>query len=34
MISFNAVVPGLDRLVAAGLKRNIGKGLEKVDANA
>lgn len=33
-ISFRTKVPGLDRVIAAGLKRNIGKGLEKVDANA
>ena len=33
-ITFGAVVPGLDRVVAAGLKRNIAKGLQKVDAAA
>ena len=33
-ISFNAVVPGLDRVVAAGLQRNIAKGLRSVDAVA
>src|SRR3954453_3794500 len=33
-ITFGAVVPGLDRLIAVGLKRNIVKGLGKVDAAA
>jgi uncharacterized protein YndB with AHSA1/START domain len=33
-ISFNAVVPGLDRVIAAGLKRNITKGLQRVDGAA
>ena len=33
-ISFGAVVPGLDRLIAAGLKRNISAGLQKVDSSA
>ena len=28
-IKFGAAVPGLDRVVAAGLKRNIAKGLKK-----
>lgn len=31
-ISFGAVVPGLDRVIAAGLKRNVAKGLKQVDA--
>lgn len=31
-ITFRSAVPGLDRLVAAGLRRNIPRGLEKVDA--
>jgi len=33
-ISFGAVVPGLDRLIAAGLRRNIAKGLARVDTAA
>ncbi len=33
-ISFGAVLPGLDRLIAAGLRHNIARGLEKVDAKA
>jgi uncharacterized protein YndB with AHSA1/START domain len=33
-ISFGAVVPGLDVLDAAGLRRNVAKGLERVDAAA
>ena len=33
-ISFGAKVPGLDRIVAAGLRRNIPKGLAKVDTAA
>jgi uncharacterized protein YndB with AHSA1/START domain len=33
-ISFGAVVPGLDKVIAAGLKRNISKGLTQVDASA
>ena len=33
-ISFNAVVPGLDRVIAAGLKRNVAKGLHQVDGAA
>ena len=33
-ISFGAAVPGLDKLVAAGLKRNISKGLTQVDSSA
>jgi uncharacterized protein YndB with AHSA1/START domain len=33
-ISFNAVVPGLDRVIAAGLKRNVAKGLQRVDGAA
>jgi uncharacterized protein YndB with AHSA1/START domain len=33
-ISFGAVVPGLDRLIAAGLQRNIAAGLATVDASA
>ena len=34
VISFGAVVPGLDHLVAAGLRRNVAKGLEQVDGAA
>lgn len=34
VIEFGAVVPLLDRVVAVGLKRNIGKGLRTVDAKA
>ena len=34
VISFNAVVPGLDRLVAANLRRSIARGLERVDERA
>jgi Polyketide cyclase / dehydrase and lipid transport len=33
-ISFGAVVPGLDRLVAASLRRSIPKGLRLLDAAA
>jgi uncharacterized protein YndB with AHSA1/START domain len=33
-ISFGAVVPGLDLLVAIGLRRNIAKGLASLDARA
>lgn len=33
-IAFGAVVPGLDRVIAAGLKRSIAKGLGRVDAQA
>jgi uncharacterized protein YndB with AHSA1/START domain len=33
-ISFRTTVPGLDKLVAAGLKRNISAGLKKVDSSA
>ncbi|GAC1437132.1 MAG: SRPBCC family protein [Solirubrobacteraceae bacterium] len=33
-INFGAVVPGLDRLIAAGLKRNVAKGLHQVDRAA
>jgi uncharacterized protein YndB with AHSA1/START domain len=33
-IAFGAVVPGLDRVVAAGLRRNIAKGLTRVDGAA
>jgi uncharacterized protein YndB with AHSA1/START domain len=33
-IAFGAAVPGLDRLIAAGLKRNISAGLKKVDSSA
>lgn len=33
-ISFRAVVPGLDRVIAAGLRKNIAKGLRRVDAAA
>lgn len=33
-ISFRAVLPGLDRLIALGLKRNIGRGLKTVDTRA
>ena len=33
-IAFGAAVPGLDRVIAAGLKRNISAGLKKVDASA
>ncbi len=31
-ISFGSKVPGLDMIVAGGLKRNVAKGLAKVDA--
>ena len=34
VITFGAVVPGLDRVVAQGLDRNIRKGLEKVETAA
>jgi uncharacterized protein YndB with AHSA1/START domain len=34
VITFGAVVPGLDKVVAQGLDRNIRKGLEKVEAAA
>jgi uncharacterized protein YndB with AHSA1/START domain len=33
-ISFGAVLPGLDRVIAAGLKRNVTKGLAQVDTAA
>jgi len=33
-ISFGAVVPGLDRLIAAGLQRSIAKNISQVDASA
>jgi uncharacterized protein YndB with AHSA1/START domain len=33
-ISFRTAVPGLDRVVAAGLKRNIAKGLKKAPGAA
>ncbi len=33
-ISFGAVVPGLDRVIAMGLKRNVAKGLQQVDSAA
>jgi uncharacterized protein YndB with AHSA1/START domain len=33
-ISFNAIVPGLDRVIAAGLRRNVAKGLHQVDGAA
>ena len=32
-ITFGAVLPGLDRVIALGLKRSIEKGLPQVDAN-
>ena len=32
--TFGAVVPGLDQLIALGLKRNIEKGLQQVDSAA
>ncbi len=34
VITFGAVVPGLDRLVKVGLQRNLRKGLSTVDALA
>jgi uncharacterized protein YndB with AHSA1/START domain len=34
VIRFGAVVPGLDRLVAATLRRSIARGLDQVAANA
>jgi uncharacterized protein YndB with AHSA1/START domain len=34
VISFGAVVPGLDRVVAAALRRSIAEGLDQVAANA
>jgi uncharacterized protein YndB with AHSA1/START domain len=34
VISFGAAVPGLDRVVAAGLRRSIARGLDQVAANA
>jgi hypothetical protein len=34
VISFRAVVPGLDRVVAAALRRSIAQGLNQVAANA
>jgi hypothetical protein len=34
VISFSAAVPGLDRVVAAALRRNISRGLDRVAANA
>src|SRR5947209_1660176 len=33
-IHFGAIVPGLDRIVAAGLRRSIPRGLQRVDAEA
>jgi uncharacterized protein YndB with AHSA1/START domain len=33
-ISFGAVVPGLDRVVAAGLRRNVAKGIQRIDGAA
>jgi uncharacterized protein YndB with AHSA1/START domain len=33
-ISFGAVVPGLDRVIAVGLKRNVTNGLQQVDSAA
>ncbi len=33
-ISFGAVAPGLGRIIAAGLQRNIARGLTRVDAAA
>lgn len=33
-ISFGAVVPGLDRVIAASLRRNVANGLKRVDAAA
>jgi uncharacterized protein YndB with AHSA1/START domain len=33
-ISFRTKLPGLGKVIASGLQRNIAKGLEKVDANA
>ena len=34
VITFGAVVPGLDQVIARGLDRNIRKGLEKVETAA
>ncbi len=34
VIAFGAVVPGLDKLIALGLERNVRKGLASVDARA
>jgi uncharacterized protein YndB with AHSA1/START domain len=34
VITFGAVVPGLDQVIAKGLDRNIRTGLEKVEVNA
>jgi uncharacterized protein YndB with AHSA1/START domain len=34
VITFGAVVPGLDAVIARGLDRNIRKGLEKVETEA
>jgi hypothetical protein len=34
VVSFGAVVPGLDRVVAAALRRSIAQGLDLVAANA
>jgi hypothetical protein len=34
VIEFGAVVPGLDRVIKAGLERNVRKGLATVDAKA
>ena len=34
VIEFGAVVPGLDRVIAPGLRRSIVKGLQTVDAKA
>jgi uncharacterized protein YndB with AHSA1/START domain len=33
-ISFRTALPGLDRVIAAGLRRNIGSGLDRVDSAA
>lgn len=33
-INFGTVIPGLDVLIAAGLRRNIAKGLATIDARA
>ena len=33
-ISFRGVVPGVDRIVALGLKRNVARGLKSVDTKA
>jgi uncharacterized protein YndB with AHSA1/START domain len=34
VVSFGAVVPGVDRVVAAALRHSIGQGLDKVATNA